>query len=289
MAALARSLGRVRATIRWGQKPSDRAKIGLYYALRFLTGVARPDHDFSGGMYPRYWIGDVTVTSPIGIFRCRANTVDFDIVNPNFESREVAAFRDRLAEAKAPQVVCLDVGAHIGKFSVLAARLLNDRGIVLAFEPEPSNYAGLLRNISMNGLRNVRCFPMALGREDGTALLSRSTTNIGAHTLMARRGAETLPVPVRALDRVLPEIGISRVDVLKLDVEYMEAEVLQGAVHTLASNPGIIVFFEETANPDSAASVRLLESLGFTVQPLGLNVYEARRGPPENLVGGGRP
>lgn len=273
----AQSLGRVRETVMWGAKPSDRVKIGLYYALRFLTGVARPDHDFYTGMYPKYWIGDVTVTTPIGSFVCRAHTIDFDIVNPNFEFLEVDAFRNLLEGANGPEVVCLDVGAHIGKFSLLAARLLADRGTVLAFEPEPSNYHSLLRNISLNGLTNVRCFPIALGRADGTALLSRSTTNIGAHTLLTRPGAETVPVQVRAIDSLVAELGIGRVDVLKLDVEYTEAEVLQGAVQTLKSNPEITVLFEETASPESATSIRLLRSLGFNVNSLGVNVYEARQ------------
>ncbi len=102
----------------------------LYYGLRLASGVMDRDHDFIRGMHPEFWTGDVTVRSPIGSFACRARTIDFDIVNPNYEAIEVDCFRQRiLRAAKAGgNVVCLDVGAHIGKFGVLAGRLLQEAG-----------------------------------------------------------------------------------------------------------------------------------------------------------------
>ena len=269
---------RVLETVGWGDQLADKIRIAIYYALRVSTGALRRDHDLLGGMYPKYWIGDVTVRSPIGRFVCRARTIDFYIINPHYEAIEVQCFHDRLARSKGTAVVCLDVGAHIGKFSVYAGRLLQNRGRVLAFEPEPSSFATLEKNLRLNWLDNVTALNIACGNTDGMGLLSRSATaNIGAHTLREVPGAERIPVMVRTLDRLLPELGIDKVDVIKLDVEYKEADVLRGARRTLEANPEVTVFFEETQEPRIADSIALLQSLDFRVDHLAGNIWMADR------------
>jgi hypothetical protein len=57
----------------------------------------------------------------------------------------------------------LDLGAHIGYFSLVAGRLVGPRGLVLAFEPDPRNFELLLANVWRNGLANVVRFPWAVG------------------------------------------------------------------------------------------------------------------------------
>ncbi len=272
------AIRRVLETIGWGSTVSDRLRIAAYYGLRIISGTLRRDHDFIGGMYPKYWLGDVAIASPIGRFACRARTIDFDIVDPNYEAVELGSFREWLLRFKTGNVVCLDVGAHIGKFSVYAGHILQDRGRILAFEPEPLNFAALQRNIALNKLANVQAFNVACGSRDGVQLLSRSTTNIGAHTLAERGGvAERIPVRVRTLDSLLGELGITSVDAMKLDVEYMEAEVLRGARTILESNPQVGVFFEETNSSGNAESVVFLQNLGFNVRRLAKNTYAAAR------------
>lgn len=285
----AEGIERVLETIRWGASLGDRMRIGAYYTLRIATRSLRRDRDLVSGMYPKYWLGDVTVNSPIGRFICRSRTIDFDIVNPNYEAAEVAAFQRRLTRDATTPVVCFDVGAHIGKFSILAARTLGDRGRVYSFEPEPSNYASLLRNIRLNELSNVTAFNVACGGRDSAGSLSRSVTNIGAHTLVAREGAEQIPVQVRSLDSVAREENIPRVDVIKLDVEYLEAEVLAGARTVLESSPDVAVFFEETDSSGNAGSVRFLRGIGFEVSRLAKNTYAAARPNPRRSAAEGPP
>ena len=269
---------RVLESVAWGIGLSDKLKIALYYGLRVAFGVMRRDHDFIGRMHPEFWIGDVTVRSPIGYFACRARTVDFDIVNPNYEAIEVERFRDRLLRATGEDLVCLDIGAHVGKFGVLAGRLLGGRGTVLAFEPEPNSFAALQRNLGLNRLGNVEAFNLACGDFDGPAFLSRSMTkNIGGHTLRLIREAEQIPVIVRTLDRFLPEQKVDHVDVMKLDVEGKEADVLRGARGNLEANPQVTVFFEETEDPRTAESILLLQRLGFNVVRLAGNIWVADR------------
>ncbi len=103
------------------------------------------------------------------------------------------------------------------------------------------------------------------------------TKNIGAHTLRQVEGAPQIPVIVRTLDSFLPEQSVDHVDVMKLDVEYKEADVLRGARRTLEANPQITVFFEETRDPRVAESVLFLQSLGFGVSHLAGNIWVAER------------
>src|SRR5438034_8637587 len=124
---------RVLETIRWGTTLSDKVRIAAYYRLRVARGLLRRDHDVVTGMYPQFWRRNIDVTTPIGRFLCRANTIDFDIVNPHYEATLLEAYGEWLARCKSPRVVCLDVGAHIGKFSVYAGRVLRGRGQVFAF------------------------------------------------------------------------------------------------------------------------------------------------------------
>jgi FkbM family methyltransferase len=127
--------------------------------------------------------------------------------------------------------VVVDVGAHIGIFTLYAAR----RGrMVIAVEPEPRNYKWLLINTRLNNVKNVRLLNIALSDFDGEAHLYISSESI-AHTLVPDVTTRTkdvigsLRVPVRRLDSVLRE-HVDKSDELfvKVDVEGAELNVLKG-------------------------------------------------------------
>jgi FkbM family methyltransferase len=127
--------------------------------------------------------------------------------------------------------VVVDVGAHIGIFTLYATR----RGrMVIAVEPEPRNYKWLLINTRLNNVKNVRLLNIALSDFDGEAHLYISSESI-AHTLVPDVTTRTkdvigsLRVPVRRLDSVLRE-HVDKSDELfvKVDVEGAELNVLKG-------------------------------------------------------------
>jgi len=73
---------------------------------------------------------------------------------------------ERLIE---PGMVVADVGAHIGYFTLLATRQVDSTRKVYTFEPAPSNYDLLLKNIALNGYENIVPVPKAVSNSDGTA------------------------------------------------------------------------------------------------------------------------
>ena len=133
----------------------------------------------------------------------------------------------------------VDVGAHVGYFSVLAARSVGPTGTVLAFEPEARNFELLQRNLDRNGCTQARAFPYAAHAHEGFMSLVLHEENRGAHHLVALGETENVVQCVR-LDDVLP----ARVDVVKIDVQGYDHDVVAGLTNTISRNPHLIIITE---------------------------------------------
>jgi FkbM family methyltransferase len=125
--------------------------------------------------------------------------------------------------------VFVDVGANIGWFTALAASIVGTRGTVLSFEPSPYAYERLHHSVARAS--NVRAFNIGLSEQDGELVLFVPPEARGNHDPSMVEycdGMTPVTVPVRRLGAVLEELGISRVDVMKIDVEAHEPEVFAG-------------------------------------------------------------
>jgi len=138
----------------------------------------------------------------------------------------------------APGGNFIDVGANIGYFTCLMAKLAGPAGRVLAFEPEPGNVALLEHNVRINGLSNVEVHACALGASDGLARLGiYKAGNRGRHSLVDPGSCTSfIEVPVRKLDDLAmkPGEGATSWSLMKIDVEGYEAFVFDGASETLS-------------------------------------------------------
>jgi FkbM family methyltransferase len=127
-----------------------------------------------------------------------------------------------------PGMRVLDVGANIGYFTLLFARLVGPTGHVYAFEPEPRNFDLLQRNIARNGYTNITAVPKAVSRASGSQQLYKSPDNLGDHRLAyGAAGREAVDVSVVALDEYFP--AEARVDFIKVDIQGAECGALHGA------------------------------------------------------------
>ncbi len=128
----------------------------------------------------------------------------------------------------------IDVGANVGYFALLAAKLAGVEGLVLAFEPDPTSFSFLSKSIAKNNFRNVRPFRECISNIDGQQTLHLSTTsNRGLHSTSIDLGGAKISVPSARLDSVASMLNLSLVDLLKVDVEGGEPEVLEGATRLL--------------------------------------------------------
>lgn len=179
-----------------------------------------------------------------------------------------------VVNAVRPGDVAVDVGAHVGYYTLLLAALVGPAGRVLAFEPDPDNFALLQRNVALNGYANVELFHAAVSDRAGAARLYRCADNAGDHRLFPTAGEPRPAVDVRvvALDDVFRDRAYG-VDVVKIDVQGSEGGVVDGMAGVLARSPRVTVLAEFwPAGLDRAGygSARLLARL----QDLGFRLYE---------------
>jgi FkbM family methyltransferase len=147
----------------------------------------------------------------------------------------------------------VDVGAHIGMYTVRAALELRGRGRVLAFEPNPSARAQLVENLALNGCTNVVVVAAAVGNEAGEATLHvPASPDPSFSSLEAGRFDEGEPVvvTVTTVDAAVAEHDIVP-SVVKIDVEGRETAVVRGMAETLATiRPTVLVEVSDKSAPE---------------------------------------
>jgi FkbM family methyltransferase len=159
-------------------------------------------------------------------------------------------------------MVCYDVGANVGFYTLLLSRLVGPHGSVVAFEPLPSNVLALRRHIELNHCTNVVVKAIALSNHDGEARFAESPSNSMGR--LSEDGA--LVVSCQRLDTIVSG-GCPPPDVLKIDVEGEEAKVLEGAQEILqTARP--IVFLATHGPSQHVASIALLKGNGYHIEGL---------------------
>jgi FkbM family methyltransferase len=138
-----------------------------------------------------------------------------------------------------PGMVFVDVGANMGYYSLLAAKMVGSTGKVHSFEPNQRMFGELGHNIALNGFDNVRINNFALGERDGIAKISRYEKGKEVYgSLSDRAFPGTIiigydDVQVKMLDAYAEQNNLSRLDVIKLDVEGAELQVLRGGINII--------------------------------------------------------
>jgi FkbM family methyltransferase len=133
-----------------------------------------------------------------------------------------------------PGMTVLDIGAHHGFYTVLAAKMVGPAGRVMSFEPSPRERERLLAHLRLNRiLERVSVFPIALGRETAESTLyvvaGRDTGCNSLRPPAVTEPTRAVQVQVTSLDALLVEQNVPHVDFIKMDVEGAELDVLNGA------------------------------------------------------------
>jgi FkbM family methyltransferase len=155
------------------------------------------------------------------------------------------ATRKSCLNVLAPGMVFFDIGAHIGLFSLPAAKVVGDQGVVHAFEPDPINRSMLENNVLINGVRNVHVHAEALSDTVGHAVLSRSYFNSGDHRLGAMSSRNTVDVETVTVDHWCERHGLWP-DVIKMDVQGAEPKVIAGMRTLIERDHPLHLFIEFT-------------------------------------------
>ena len=159
------------------------------------------------------------------------------------------ALRDHIG----PGDVFYDVGANVGFFSLVAARLVGPGGHVYAFEPVASIAESIRANAARNRFRNVTVLAVAVGSESGTAELLMSRHPGGATLSVADAPVDvagSLRVPTVTIDELVTGGRILPPAVVKIDVEGAELDVIRGMARTIELYAPVLVCELDHATAD---------------------------------------
>lgn len=197
-----------------------------------------------------------------------------------------------------PGMVAFDLGANLGYYTVMMAKLVGDSGRVYAVEPFPDNFRLLERNIRRNQLSNAQIENVAIAREDGEqALLIAEKSNwhslhlprlnpdIPWHAKYARAITGSMLVRTRSLQNYLAER--EPVDLLRMDLEGYEVEILSSVASLPPAQTGRLrilfethpEFYDPVRNDMRSVLERLCNRCGFRIEYL--DYHYGRRGVPD--------
>jgi FkbM family methyltransferase len=213
-------------------------------------------------------VSQVSSPSPVTLKQCRHGQLLF-LNGDQYVGRSLQLYGE-FSELEAnlfeqivrPGNTVVEIGANIGTHTVHLAQLVGPGGKILAFEPQRVIFQILCANIALNALFNVHTYHAGVGSSAGHLQVPPMNYadggNFGGLSLTNAAIGETVPI-VRLDDMSLPSLSL-----LKVDVEGMEYQVLDGARKTIAQHRPLM-YVENDRKEKSAALIGLLIELGYTM------------------------
>ncbi|MHA1381251.1 MAG: FkbM family methyltransferase [Candidatus Helarchaeota archaeon] len=158
-----------------------------------------------------------------------------------YEKYETVLFKKLIK----PGMVVIDIGANIGYYSLIAAKLVGSKSKVYAFEPEPRNYRLLVKNIKINSYNNIIPIQKAASNKQGKTKLFTDKGNLGNPSFSEDNISEKegfVNVKTITLDEFFENLVIdNNIIFIKIDAQGAEGLILEGAERLLKNNNLIII------------------------------------------------
>lgn len=238
----------------------------------FVYSLVWPLARITIGKEKSYKIYDYLVKTPTppGIFSFPAltkskvtlrNTADWGIFIEIYISD--AYHKDILKQG----MTVVDIGAHVGLYTVLVAEKTGPKGKIIAIEPEQKNYTRILENIRINNFDNVIVEKTALSDHNGLEKFYVSLSS-ARHSLLTQGEKNAFEeIPVKTLDSLLEELSVKKVDIIKIDAEGAEMPILRGMEKTLKNNPDSKIIVASYHYPSEVKEVQdFLHKIGFKTE-----------------------
>ncbi|GAB4536734.1 MAG: FkbM family methyltransferase [Pleurocapsa sp.] len=186
------------------------------------------------------------------------------------------ALQQTFGEYLKPGDIFYDIGANVGFFTIIGAKLVGEAGTVYAFEPLPNNAANIRHNIQLNGFNTVTVIEKAVSEKTAPGKLL-VTENVGGNTLS---GADSPPdvtgaiaVELIAIDDLISQGQIKPPNLIKVDVEGAELDALKGMEQTLRQYRPIVIYEIDDGKQDNfdrkqQAVADFLISLNYRIEAL---------------------
>jgi len=199
-----------------------------------------------------------------------------DSLNLSFNSVYEKLETDYIKKEIKEGDIVFDIGANIGYYTLLFAKLVGNTGKVFAFEPDPTNFAILKKNIETNGYQNVTLIQKAISDKTAKIRLYLCNYNNGMHRIYDSTFCDdSVEIESVRLDDFLDSIVFdSMINFIKIDVEGAEFESLQGMKSILKKNisPKILLEFAPFALQECGYAPKnlllFLKNLGFELNEI---------------------
>lgn len=236
----------------------------IRFSLRLILGKDRRDRYLQQNKihYTDFIYSDITVRIDGFIVTTRHHDDDLIFLHTSHEPEVAKVLTSNLKDDD----VLIDVGANVGRYVLLASRIIRN-GRIIAIEAHPKNYEFLLRNLKQNRV-TAECINAAISDQPGTVNLHISTAGSGKHSIREGRIMKgAIQVSSVTLDSIIDEKKIDRIDWILIDVEGAENSVLKGGTKALSLARNIIVEIHYQENRDFVLG--FLQQAGF--KPLWLD------------------
>ena len=173
-----------------------------------------------------------------------------------------------------PGMIVIDIGAHVGYYSMLAARKTGPSRTVYSFEPDPANFELLSKNSALNGYDNITPINKAVSKAARSATLHVSALDNGRHSIFDHQIPQSgsCEVETISLDSFLKDHGSPNVALIKIDVEGAEEDALNGMDQLLRETSKIQMIIEfnpvllQNAGVDLQGFLGMPSRWGFAVE-----------------------
>ena len=209
----------------------------------------------------RFQIGGIKMK-----FYVRTNN---DLRTSEFEIFKEQRIIKRIISFLNPGDIFYDIGASFGLYTIPLAKIMSDRGRIIAFEPNKQSYERLQENLNLNALNNVRLFCLALGNKNGELKLFTGNIPMDSSLVYSSTFKQNYQiVKVVKGDDLKEEENLPPPRAVKIDVEGYEYKVIQGLHRTLLNPSCKLVcceihpqFLPEKVKPEMV--LNFLKSIGF--------------------------
>ena len=175
---------------------------------------------------------------------------------------------DTIIREVKPGSFALDIGAHIGFYSLLLSKQVGPHGRVVAFEPFPPNFEVLQENLQLNGCKQALAIKKAVMDCSSELVVSVPDDEPlpGAFSVVGTGGPRQIAIEAVSLDHFLSD-NSEPVAFIKLDVEGAEERVLRGAGKTITSfHPTILLEVHHGPfPPEQHPAVAILQAHGYSL------------------------
>ncbi|MDP4011166.1 MAG: FkbM family methyltransferase [Candidatus Roizmanbacteria bacterium] len=227
-----------------------------------------------GSLYPinlllNHLKSDVSVVYNHKMFLDVSDTLGLSL-NGSYEKFETELVKKEVQRGD----VVLDIGANIGYYTLIFAKLVGEKGKVYAFEPDPTNFKLLKKNVLINGYKNVIFVQKAVSQKNGIVKLYLCDDNKGDHRIYdSGDDRDFLEIESIKLDDYF--CGKNRkINFIKMDIQGAEGLALQGMTDILKRNDELKIISEfwpiglKRAGTTPSSFLKLLLDHGFKLNEL---------------------